>query len=465
MHYTKKFMSLNLLVLYSIFSFLFSFKKEYARLNYEFSNLELTDLSIPVNLRTDFNWGFAICEYQNSGQEHCSESNWADWENSQKEGHYSGKSTDFWNNYKKDIELMKETGINSLRFSVAWDKIEPEQGKFDENALQHYQNLCEELIKSGIKPLISLHHFVHPRWFEQLGGFEKEENIKYFVEFCEKVFNRLSNKVDLWCTINEPNVYMLQGYIRGVFPPGKTNIYTAIKVLRNLLKAHTKVYKKLKSLPNGSKSQIGFIHQYLKFHAYNKWNIAEHLPGTFLNYILNHLTLKFLKTGEFSFPGLKYKTKTKKPLDYIGLNYYSRVLLKFQFSLSKPLEATCYPEEIMTDMPYPLYPQGLYNAIKDISFLNVPIYVTENGIADNKDDRRDLFLRNYIQAMFKAICQGYDVRGYYYWTFSDNFEWDEGFSMKFGLYSVNFNTQEKTLKKGAKFFKQVIQNSKKSTIT
>ena len=148
-------------------------------------------------------------------------------------------------------------------------------------------------------------------------------------------------------------------------------------------------------------------------------------------------------------------------LNLIFLNYP----LRFQLSLSQPVQATCYPEEIMTDMPYPIYPQGLYNAIRDISILDVPIYITENGIADNKDDRRDIFLRSYIQAMFKAIEEGYDVRGYYYWTFSDNFEWDEGFSMKFGLYSVNFDNQEKTLKKGAEFFKQVIQNSKKSTIT
>ncbi|CDK31018.1 glycoside hydrolase family 1 protein [Candidatus Babela massiliensis] len=422
------------------------------------------EIILPDNLRADFNWGFAICEYQNSGQEHCSNSNWADWENSKfsngnshiKEAQVSGKSCDFWNNYKKDIELMKEMGVSSLRFSVAWDKIEPEQGKFDENALQHYQDLCEELIKSGIKPLISLHHFVHPRWFEQLGGFEKEENIKYFVRFSKKVFNRLSDKVDLWCTINEPNVFMLQGYIRGVFPPGKINPYIALKVLRNLLKAHTEVYKKLKSLPNGFESQIGFIHQYLKFNAYRGWNVIEHIPGLYLNYIVNYLTLNFLKTGKYSVPGLNYEADIERPLDYIGLNYYSRALLKSQLSLSEPIVATCYPDEIMTDMPYAIYPRGFYQAIKDVASIGVPVYITENGIADQKDDRREKFITGYLQAMFDAIKEGVDVRGYYYWTFTDNFEWDEGFLMKFGIFKVNCETQERTFRQGANYLKQVM---------
>jgi len=420
--------------------------------------------SLPDKIRPDFNWGFAICEYQNSGQDNCPNTNWADWENSRfsngeahiKNGQASGVSCDFWNNYHKDIQLMKELGVNSLRFSLAWDRIEPNQSEFNEQALEHYDDMINELIKAGIKPLISLHHFVHPRWFEELGGFENEENIQYIVRFSKLVFERYSDRVKLWCTINEPNVFMLQGYMRGKFPPGKTNIYTAVKVLRNLLKAHTDIYIALKDMPNGAESEIGFIHQYLKFEAYYKWNVIEHLPGMFFNYVLNYLTLNFLKTGKFTFPTLSYTSPIEKPLDYIGLNYYSRVLLQTQLSFKEPMKATCYPDEVMTDMPYPIYPKGFHDAIMDIATLNVPVYITENGIADQKDDRRDLFIRGYLNAMFDAIEEGVDLRGYYYWTFTDNFEWDEGNLMKFGLFEVDFENQNRTLRDGAQFFKEII---------
>lgn len=465
-----KFSFLNLALCFSLISYMSAmFEREVEleslRTDIEYAQALNAPVVIPDNLNPDFKIGFAICEYQNSGQDNCPNTNWADWENSRfsnnephiKNGQVSGVSCDFWNNYKTDIKLMQELGVNSLRFSLAWDRIEPNQGEFDQEALEHYDDVIDTLLEAGIKPLITLHHFVHPRWFEELGGFENEENIKYIVRFAKRVFKRYSDRVNLWCTINEPNIFTLQGYIREAFPPGKNSIYTGLKVLRNLLKAHTDIYIKLKNLPNGQKSKIGFIHQYLKFQAYRNWNLIEHIPGFVLNYILNYLTLNFLKTGKFTFPTLSYTSPLERPLDYIGLNYYSRVLLQTQFSLKEPIKATCYPDEIMTDMPYPIYPKGLYDAIMDVASLNVPIYITENGIADQKDDRRDLFLRGYMNAMFDAIKDGADVRGYYYWTFTDNFEWDEGFLMKFGLFEVDFVNQERTLRGGAQYFKGIIE--------
>lgn len=469
MNYFNRLSFLNLIFFLSFISYLSAMSQDHdCKDLISLENYYCEALDVPENLRKDFNWGFAICEYQNSGQNNCPNSNWADWENSSYENNLphiknhqvSVDSCDFWNNYVSDIERMKDFGVNSLRFSLAWDRIEPNEGEFDQEALEHYDDVIDRLLEAGIKPLITLHHFVHPRWFEELGGFENEENIKYIVRFAKKVFNRYSDRVSLWCTINEPNVFTLQGYMRAAFPPGKSNVYTALKVLRNLLKAHTDIYMKLKSLPRGGDAEIGFIHQYLKFEAYHKWNVIEHLPGFFFNYILNYLTLNFLKTGKFSVPTLSYTAPIAKRLDYIGLNYYSRVLLQTQFSLKEPMKATCYPDEIMTDMPYPIYPKGLYDAIMDVATLGVPVYITENGIADQKDDRRDLFLRSYISAMFDAIRDGVDVRGYYYWTFTDNFEWDEGFLMKFGLYEVDFQTQERTLRGGAQYFKEIINKTR-----
>lgn len=423
----------------------------------------------------NFLWGVSIAEYQNSGEENTGDSNWTQWEKTKfpngkehiSKGQRSGKSCDFWNLYKQDINLIKNLGLNSLRFSIEWSRIEPQEGQFDEEALKHYDDLCTELINSGITPLITLHHFTHPTWFEKMGAFENEENIKYFIRFSKKVFERLSNKVTLWCTINEPNIYAFQGYIRGVFPPGRTNILLAAKVLRNLMVTHSYTYDALKNMPNGQKCQIGFVHQYLEFQGYSNWNILENTPGFFLNYFLNTAILHYCKTGYFKLGLpilLNYEFKDSKnqtPMDFIGLNYYSRAVLKSQLSLVEPIIPTCYPDEIMTDMPYAIYPQGLYFKIKEVSKIGVPIYITENGIADQLDNKREFFINQYLGSLIKAKKDGYDVRAYFHWTLMDNDEWDKGRDMKFGLYSHNPETQERTLKEGAKHYANFIKNYSK----
>ncbi len=433
-----------------------------------------------------FLWGAAICEYQNSGAFHCDKNNWAHWENTTfangkphtVNGQKSGPSCNHWDLYRKDIELMKQLGLNSFRFSVEWSKIEPQEGTFDEPAIQHYVDFCNALLEAEIKPLITLHHFTHPQWFEDKGAFEHEENITYFVRFAKRVFEALGSKVHLWCTLNEPTIYAFQGYVRGVFPPGKKSFaelfpnQLAVHVLRNLMIAHTQVYKTLKAMPHGDRAQIGLVHQYLRFMPYTSWHLLEKLPGFALNHFLNDVVLNFCSTGTFKYnfyvPCIanihaEYQAPEGPLLDFIGLNYYSRVLVHFKW-LILPM-SSCYPHEIMTDMPYAMYAQGLYEAIKDVARLRVPIYITENGIADEKDTKRKQFLKQYIYALSTAIRDGYDVRGFYYWSLTDNFEWDMGYTMRFGLYGVNFQTQERTLRKGSQYYAKVIRKAREGQLS
>ena len=431
-------------------------------------NCTIPIISIPKN----FLWGTAISEYQVSGALGCPNSNWAEWEviprNSTPHiahGQLSGAACDFKNHYREYIEIMKQLQINAFRFSVEWSNIEPQEGIFSERGIDFYEEFCDALLEAHITPMITLHHFTDPLWFAEKGGFEKEENIAYFVRFSQKVFERLGNKVELWVTINEPTIYMFQGYLRGVFPPGKINPVTAITVIRNLLKAHTRTYRTLKQMPNGKIAQIGIVHQYLMFYPYSSWNLLERIPGLMFNYILNTAVLNFLKTGIFkiNIPILfncEYQApKDQNILDFIGLNYYSRVIVKSQLSFTEPIIPSCYPDEIMTDMPYAMYPQGLYDAIAKMSELNVPIYITENGIPDEKDDRRETFIKEYLASMGKAIKDGYDVRGYFYWSLMDNFEWDEGYIKKFGLCQVDFVTKTAKIRDGALCYPQIIQQS------
>ena len=422
----------------------------------------------------DFLFGTATAEYQNSGATNCPNNNWAKFEDQKnriKNNQKSNKSCDHYNRIDEDILLMKMIGINSYRFSIEWSLIEPEEGVFDENAIDHYANLINQLIKANIKPMITLHHLTNPLWFEKKNAFEVEENIFYFKRFSKKVFEKFSDKVSLWCTINEPALYVFCGYLINKFPPGKSNPKLAGRVLKNLLKAHIEIYKELKSLKNGKESQIGIVHNYLQFEPNSNWNLIEKIASHYLSQITNQNVLKFFKTGIFSYyiPLLvneyfdfkkDFEENNFRMTDFVGLNYYTNPLLKFQLSLKEPLKTHARPNEIMCDMPYRLYPEGIYEAIKEVSTLNVPIYITENGMADKNDSFRKDYIKRYLYFVSKAIEDGFDVKGYYYWTLMDNFEWDEGFLIKFGLYDVNFNTKERVLKNGSKAYIDIINDFK-----
>jgi beta-glucosidase len=181
--------------------------------------------------------------------------------------------------------------------------------------------------------------------------------------------------------------------------------------------------------------------------------------------VFNGTTLNFLKTGHYRFnmPTMAKLTdenpKAKGSLDFIGLNYYSHYNYRFSFNLDKAFQARLLPGEIKTDMDYASYPEGFYRAIKTVSQFGVPIYITENGVADAKDDRRALFISQYLYAVSRAISEGYNIKGYYYWTLIDNFEWSQGYDMKFGLYSIDMVTQKRTLKNGAKRYQEIIRNT------
>ena len=465
----------SLLFISAIFTTLFPQElKVVNRPTVDMSQLHLDELYFPQ----DFKWGFAIAEQQNSGADNLPDSNWTHWEKTTfpngtphiKENQQSGKSCDHWNLYHEDIKLMKQDfNANAFRFSVAWDRIEPVEGTFSEEALQHYSNEVDALIAAGIDPMITLHHFSHPQWFENKGGFEKEENIALFVRFAKKVFEGLSDRVTFWCTVNEPTIYTFQGYLpfNCVFPPAKPEyiVYSlGMKVLKNLLQAHAETYVALKAMPGGDKAQIGFVHQYLKFEPYSWYNLLDRTPGALLNKFMNDSVLTFLKTGTFGIGQLfsreEYTAPQTKIADFIGLNYYSRALIQWA-------AGSCYPGEVMTDMPYAIYAAGLYYAIREVASIGLPIYITENGIADKEDTsdwRREKWFKEYLKTLSLAIEDGYDVRGYYCWTLMDNFEWDCGFTMKFGLYSVDRTSQKRTLKEGSRVYANVVKAARQGSL-
>ena len=428
---------------------------------------ETKTLSFPPG----FVWGVATAAHQVEGG--CT-NNWSEWENTPDEngnprihkGNKSGMACDHWNRYREDIGLIESLGVDMYRFSVEWSKIEPQEGQFDYSALEHYKDVCIALKQSGITPVITLHHFTNPLWFEAKGAFEKEENLEYFVRFAEQVFDYLKDHVDIWCTVNEPAVYTYQGYFNGVWPPGKMDPQLAGTVLKNLLEGHVRVYKALKSKKGGTRAQIGIVKNIFPFDPYNRWNPLDWMVTRILDNAFNSVALDFLISGtyDFSMPTMA-KVEYENPkavgtLDFIGLNNYSHQRINSHLNLKQFFTIEFYPHEQMTDMHYPIYPEALYRSIKVASQMGVPIYITENGIADGTDDRRAIYIDRYIRAVSRSIQEGYDVRGYFYWSLMDNFEWTEGYDMKFGLYEVDFITQERKLREGSRRFIEIVEGSK-----
>ncbi len=435
--------------------------------HWDWEEIDLNDISYP----DDFIWGVASAAHQVEGG-HTS-NNWSNWENTSypdgrphiARGEKCGLACDHWNRYPEDIKLMKELGVSSYRFSISWSKVMPKKGVVDTLVIRHYSDMVDSLLAAGIEPMVTLHHFEHPMWFEEMGAFEKEENIDHFVEFAAQVFIPLRDRVKYWCTINEPAVFVIAAYFDGHFPPGKQDPKLAAEVLKNLYLAHVKVYGKLKNLPYGERAQIGIVKNMHQIDPMNNWNLFDRLLSRTVNQGFNGSFIGTFTTGvyHFSFPTL-VDLKVEIPnapysLDFVGLNYYSHNAMDFSFNLDEALKTRMYPGETPTDMDYTMYPEGLYRAIKEISVLNVPIIITENGVADADDDMRGEFTRKYLYAVSKAIKDGYDVRGLHYWSLMDNFEWDLGYDKRFGLYEVNFETQERTLREGSKEYQRIVREN------
>ena len=425
-----------------------------------------------INFPKTFLWGTATHAYNVEGN--TTNNTWYAWEtHTNADGtpwaqERSENTCDHWNCYRADIQHMKKMGLKSYAFSIEWSKVEPHEGHFDSTALQHYADVCNELVRNGIKPVVILKDYRDPLWFAYRGGFEQKDNIKLFVRFCAKVFEQLHDKTHMWITFWSPESYATNGYLQGKTPPGKKNIPLTIEVLKNTLEAHVSVYKKLKSMPGGKTAHIGITKHVYQLDPWNSWNPLDHLACFITNKLINETFYDFFTTGTFAIniPGIgpfKVSVNHKnsyapKSLDFIGINHYSHGYINnFKWVEN--------PDEIPTDIKgFTIYPEGLYLAIKEISQniatkLDIPMYVTQNGIATADDSLQDLFLKRYMYALSKAVKDGFDVRGYFYWTLMDGYLWGS-YDKKMGLLSVDHDTQKRTRKNGAQHYIDVIKRSR-----
>ena len=378
---------------------------------------------------------------------------WMDW---RRKGHITdntspARANDHYNRWREDAGLMHELGMQICRLGVEWARVEPKEGVFDEAAISHYIHEIELLESYGIKVLVTLHHFSNPMWFEAMGAFEKKENITFFIRYVEKIVSAFGPLVCEYITINEPNVYAVNGYFFGIWPPGEKSFFKAVKVMSVLTAAHIIAYKKIHEI----RRQMGFSDTKVSFANHVRVFVPEDL-GKLRHRIFARLNERIFQgaisksmcLGEFRFP-IRNLCRVKKGLycDFIAINYYTR-------STVSGLRDGVRRGAPVNDLGWEIYPQGIVEcAAKLYETSPLPIYITENGTCDNTDAFRCLYIYEHI----KALCESrLPVERYYHWCFCDNFEWLEGESARFGLVHIDYETQKRTVKDSGLFLRDVI---------
>jgi beta-glucosidase len=396
-----------------------------------------------------FYWGAASASYQvEGGIEN------TDWAQAAREGRVPecGLACDHYNRYEEDFDIAKSLGHNAHRFSVEWARIEPEEGKFDEAAIEHYRKVLEALHARGITPFITLWHFTLPLWFSERGGFERKDSAEYFARYCAFVVSRLGDLCGHFSTINEPSVYGSNGWLRGSWPPFKrfaltdlvsiTNsgrtfeskankglhpLFLYLRVMKNLAQAHNAAYTAIKKVRPDA--DVNFVHHVIVFDA--NWNPLNKLAAYIANRQWTHVFMR----------------RTKGYYDSIGLNYYFYT----QFGDRRKWRKT--------DMDWNFAPEHIYDALRILARYKSPIYISEAGVADHADSGRAEYITKQVEAAWRAIKDGIDVRGHIYWSLLDNYEWALGFEKRFGLVAIDYATRARTIRPSALVYKRICESN------
>lgn len=412
-------------------------------------------------LGKDFLMGTATAALQIEGGD--TNNNWYRWSEQKriKDGSHSIRANDHYNRVEQDIALMKEMHNDTYRLGLEWSRIQPAPDTWSEEGIEHYKRELTLLHEAGITPLVTLHHFSHPLWFEDMGGWEHPDSPQLFLKFTEHVLTHLGPLASDWITINEPNVYALGCYISGEWPPGKKSIPAYLKVLKHMVLGHILAYQAIhrirKEQNHPGKTMVGVANHIRVFDP--EPNPGARMAAKLMDRMFHQLAIRGMVEGKLLFPlGTGYPLGKGFYMDFFGLNYYSRDIIGFDIKnpgamFGKQKNDPTLPKN---DLGWDLYPQGIYRICKDYyGKYKVPIFITENGICDEDDDQRPQYIYDHLQQVAKLREEGIPVERYYHWTLMDNFEWVEGESARFGLIHCNFETQERTIRRSGRFYGEI----------
>lgn len=405
---------------------------------------------------SDFFWGVATSAFQIEGS---STADWTTWDASLREhpsaaGHYE--------RYRDDLKLLKDLGVNAYRFSLEWSRIQPEEDAWDADAVARYQDIIDILRKLNIEPMVAIHHFTNPRWFSDKYPWHEERSIEIFLSYAGRIVRELRG-VRWWLTFNEPSVIVLGGYLDGCTPPGLRDVPKALAALKNLFTCHGRAYDLIHAAdPDAA---VSIAHNMSVFAPCRKWNPLDRFLKRTANYFYNHSIINAFQSGELvvKFPfsrTIRLGVPIKGKLDFFGVNYYTRVHLRFNPFRKMAVELHYLDVEGhgLTNIGWEVHPRGLEKVLKYASRLNVPLVVTENGIATHDAQKKTEFMKRHVDAVERCLRRGLDVRGYFYWTLLDNYEWLHGFDSRFGLYRVDFTNLERSPTPAAAYYSYIIQS-------
>ncbi len=350
------------------------------------------------------------------------------------DNYVSGQGVEHYQRYEEDFEYLKQMNMNAFRFGIEWARVEPEEGAWDAEVIAHYRNYLRRLKSMGIVPVVTLFHFTLPVWFVEMGGFEKRRNVRYFVRYVEKILNELGQDMEWIISVNEPTVYVSESYLHGSWPPQQASRLLSYRVLMNLIRAHKKVYK---LTSKHRRLKVSMAHNVQYFYAGDDAKLSQ-WSAFWADYVANQFTIR----------------RVRKHSDFLGVNYY--------FANRYYGYRVHNPNERQSDLGWDMQPEKLHDVLVDLyEQYKLPIMITENGLADARDEHRKWWLTETIQAMHRSLKDGVKLIGYLHWSLIDNFEWDKGYWPRFGLVEVDRRTVRRTLRPSAVWLGAVIKKLRK----
>ena len=450
----------------------------------------MTEESIPFP--RDFRWGVATSAYQVEG---CTLADGAGpniWHRFSHEpgmtvaGATGDVACDHYNRYADDVDLMAELGVGAYRFSTAWARVLPKgRGRVNAKGLAFYDRLIDTLLKRDILPFITLYHWDLPLELENKGGWLNDDTARWFGDYADLMYRAFCDRVPYWMTINEPAIVMEKGYVLGVYAPGHRNAAEAPTVARNLLRAHGFAVQAYRDRGDGcigiavniqpkypATESAGDTAAAQRAHA---WRNLQFLDAILLGRMPDELPEMFGRDWRGLTP--EDLALIHQPIDFVGLNYYTRVVVG-EDAESLPLRAKrVVTPGLSTLIGWEIYPGGLTKTLLALHerYEGIPIYITECGAAfkdptavdgqDVQDPERVEFFRSHIRAAMDAYNQGVNLRGFFVWSLLDNFEWNSGYTMPFGIVQVDFESQERTVKASGRYFAEVARSNGANLLT
>jgi beta-glucosidase len=407
----------------------------------------------------NFKWGTATSSHQVEGGN--SNNDWWLWEKEPGKilkGHRSGMACDWWGGrWEEDLDRAADNGQNAHRLSVEWSRIEPSPGVWDEDALDFYRQLVKGVVDRGLEPMVTLHHFTHPIWFADQGGWLDPDSVEYFERYTRVVASTLKDFANSWITINEPNVLVYFAYIQGSFPPGTADIGSAFSASTQLARAHVAAYRAIHEIQG--EARVGVAHNYRAMQPAREKNPIDRWLTRIRRNTFNDLFPNIFEKGWLRLFGRRvHIPEAINTQDFFGLNYYT--MERVRLDLRRPQEAFSkgfYPQD--ADLSPTGFianePDGMWEALKFAKARKLPIIITENGVEDATDGLRPRYLAEHLRKVWSAANYNWNIEGYYHWTLVDNFEWERGWTQRFGLWSLDADTQTRTKRKSAEFYSQI----------